>query len=202
MAPENRLVDFCKKGIKAMISVLSLKSAIERSGEFDAVLSIENADGNYVSLSIIDGRPHLTLAFNDIDIVGEPWADLIIRLEQLEAAREFYWRQFKDYEKEGEGQFLVHCHAGRCRSPAVALFLLADEMGAGREDEAVQRLFQVSERPAPNLLVLDLADKILKRDGRLIDAWMPFETDPVVQRLRSIKRTYLEAKHTTEDNRS
>lgn len=185
-----------------MISVLSLKHAIERNNEFDAVLSIENADGNYVSLKIDDGRPHLTLQFNDIDIEDARWSDRVVKYEHMKAARAFYWTLFKGNEKEGEGQFLVHCHAGRCRSPAMALFLLADELGAGNEEEAVERLFDIVERPVPNLLVLELADKILNRDGRLIAAWAPFELDPAIQRLRSVKRTYLEQNNKTEDNRS
>ncbi len=184
-----------------MISVLSLKHAFDRHNEFDAVLSIENADGNYVSLKIDDGRPHLTLQFNDIDVLDDRWSDRVVKYEHIKAARAFYWTHFKGNDKEGEGQFLVHCHAGRCRSTAMALFLLADELGPGNEEEAVKRLFQIADRPAPNLLVLDLADKMLKRDGRLIAAWMPFEQDPAIQRLRSIKRTYLEHHNTTEDNR-
>lgn len=163
--------------------VLSLRNALERHQEFAAVISIENANGNYRSLEIVDGRPHLTLQFNDIDF--DDGSDLIATRSHLEQALTFFER----FESRGEGDgFLIHCHAGRCRSPAIALLLLAHEFGEGREKEAVQSLLDIVPVAAPNTLVLKLADEILGRGGELIEAWEPYEQTDAVKRVRLLKQ--------------
>ncbi|NVN10910.1 hypothetical protein [Nguyenibacter vanlangensis] len=73
----------------------------------------------------------------------------------------------------------VHCLHGRSRSPAVAVAMMADALGPGREAEAVSRLMTRSARPgvAPdpdsvrrilcNPGVIRLADGIMGRGGAL-----------------------------------
>ena len=56
------------------------------------------------------------------------------------------------------------------RSPAIALALLADRLGAGREEEAVRKLLEVARLCTPNRLVVEFADKVLGRKGRLVEA--------------------------------
>jgi len=63
----------------------------------------------------------------------------------------------------------VHCEHGKSRSAAIALALLADHLGDGREHDAVNALMRadVEGRMHPNPLVVSLADSCLFRYGRL-----------------------------------
>ncbi|KAB2655178.1 hypothetical protein F9K94_21745 [Brucella tritici] len=165
------------------LEVMSLKNALERHAEFDAVISIENADRNPVSLTVDDGRPHLTLRFNDIDF--DDCTALSVTWQHLVDALTFYM----DCLLRGdEHRLLVHCHAGRCRSPAIALLFIAWELGAGRENEAVERIIKLVPKAAVNLQVLRHADDILNRHGDLIRAWQPQEARGDIQRLRELKK--------------
>ena len=68
------------------------------------------------------------------------------------------------------GRVLIHCEAGVSRSSAAALIMYADWLGPGREQEAMERV--LSQRPAaiPNRRMIELADKLLDRGGRLVEA--------------------------------
>lgn len=165
------------------ITVSTLRQAIERNQEFDAVLSIENVDRNLVSLTINDGRPHLTLRFNDID--WDDGTELSATSQHLVDALSFYM----DFSLRGEGhRLLIHCHAGRCRSPAIALLCIAWELGAGRENEAVEQVLRIVPSAALNLRVLQLADDLLNRHGDLVRAWEPHEEREDIKRVRIVKR--------------
>lgn len=63
----------------------------------------------------------------------------------------------------------VHCEYGKSRSAAIALALLADHFGAGREHDAVNELMRsdTEDRMHPNPLVVNMADACLWRYGRL-----------------------------------
>lgn len=166
------------------LEVMSMKNALERHGEFDAVISIENADRNLVSLTVDDGRPHLTLRFNDIDF--DDGTELSVTSQHLVDALIFY-RDFSIGRSLGL-RLLVHCHAGRCRSPAIALLFFAWELGAGRENEAVERINKLVPKAAVNLQVLRLADDLLNRHGDLFRAWQPQEAREDIQRVRELKK--------------
>lgn len=64
---------------------------------------------------------------------------------------------------------VVHCEHGKSRSAAIALALLADHFGDGRERDAVNALMRadLEDRMHPNPLVVSLADSCLFRYGRL-----------------------------------
>lgn len=171
-----------------MITVLSMKAALERHPEFDAVLSIENADDNLSVLRISDGRPQLVLAFNDIDF--DDGSSLVATREHVRDAIDFGRRVLREHKSP-----LIHCHAGRCRSPAIALAIIADHLGLGREKEAVDQMLDIAPRAAPNLLVLKLTDEILERGGRLEAAWLDrYEHGEEIERLRRLKREIHERK--------
>ena len=54
------------------------------------------------------------------------------------------------------------------RSPAIALAILAEWLGSGREEEAVAELLKVVPLCTPNSLLVELADKFLGRNGELV----------------------------------
>jgi predicted protein tyrosine phosphatase len=68
------------------------------------------------------------------------------------------------------GRILLHCEAGVCRSSAAALIMYAYWLGPGREQEAMERV--LSQRPVaiPNRRMVELADRLLDRGGRLVEA--------------------------------
>lgn len=65
---------------------------------------------------------------------------------------------------------LIHCRGGQSRSTAIALLGVADELGAGREEEAVAYIDRIRDICTPNPLVVRLADDLLQRDGALVRA--------------------------------
>ncbi len=75
-------------------------------------------------------------------------------------------------ERKPEGRVVVHCLHGVSRSAAMALTLIADDLGPGREEEAVQRLLaqDVEGRMHPNPLIVSMADAALFRYGALAAA--------------------------------
>lgn len=68
------------------------------------------------------------------------------------------------------GRILIHCEAGVSRSSAAALIMYAYWLGPGREQEAMERVR--SQRPVaiPNRRMVEVADRLLDRGGRLVAA--------------------------------
>lgn len=65
---------------------------------------------------------------------------------------------------------LVHCWAGISRSTASA-YAIACMMGEpGREHELAQRLRSLAPHAQPNARIIALADAVLQRDGRMVEA--------------------------------
>jgi hypothetical protein len=69
----------------------------------------------------------------------------------------------------GSPLIAVHCEHGRSRSAAIALALLADHLGPGREQDAVNTLLRhdIEGRLHPNPLIISLTDDCLFRYGRI-----------------------------------
>jgi predicted protein tyrosine phosphatase len=67
---------------------------------------------------------------------------------------------------------VVHCEQSKSRSAALAIALLADQLGFGRERDAVSAVLRrdVEGRMHPNPLVVSLADACLFRYGRIDEA--------------------------------
>ena len=68
------------------------------------------------------------------------------------------------------GKVLIHCEAGISRSSAAALILYACWLGPGREREAMRRVLTQRPMAIPNRRMVELADRLMKRDGRLLEA--------------------------------
>lgn len=80
-----------------------------------------------------------------------------------------------------EGLALVHCAAGISRSSAASCIIYATRTDPGREEEAVEALretvrytygrgFRGNDPISPNRRMIDIADHLLGREGRLLDA--------------------------------
>ncbi|MBS0471784.1 MAG: protein tyrosine phosphatase [Proteobacteria bacterium] len=69
-----------------------------------------------------------------------------------------------------EDPMLIHCWAGISRSTAAAYIILCDRMGPGSEAMAARALRSRAPHAYPNALLVEHADDILGRKGRMIDA--------------------------------
>lgn len=68
------------------------------------------------------------------------------------------------------GTLLVHCEAGISRSSAAAVTVFSTWLGAGKEEEAVERIYAAQPQAWPNSHFVELADELLGRDGALVAA--------------------------------
>jgi predicted protein tyrosine phosphatase len=78
--------------------------------------------------------------------------------------------QLAEQLRHSSGRVLIHCEAGISRSTATALILYACWLGPGREREAMERVRKLRPSAVPNRRKVRLADALLGREGRLIDA--------------------------------
>ena len=72
------------------------------------------------------------------------------------------------------GRVLVHCEAGVSRSTAAALIMYACWLGSGREHEAMRRVMTQRPIAMPNPRMVEIADRLLAREGRLVAVLSPW----------------------------
>jgi predicted protein tyrosine phosphatase len=70
--------------------------------------------------------------------------------------------------RSATGRILIHCEAGVSRSSAAALIMYACWLGPGRELEAMTRVLAQRPIAIPNRRMVEIADKLLDRKGRLV----------------------------------
>jgi predicted protein tyrosine phosphatase len=105
---------------------------------------------------------HLRLGVNDIidPKMGDapPARDHVTRLLEFSRA----W--------SGEQPILIHCWAGISRSWASAFIVLSDRMGRGSEMHIARAIRARAPHAWPNALLVQHADELLGRQGRMIEA--------------------------------
>lgn len=67
-------------------------------------------------------------------------------------------------------RIFFHCQAGISRSTAAACIILNVIFGPGFEMQILQEIYQIRPIMNPNILMIALADKILNRNGAMINA--------------------------------
>jgi predicted protein tyrosine phosphatase len=104
---------------------------------------------------------HLHLAFHD---AAEPAPNTVLAAEkQIAALIDFA------HAWGGNRPLVVNCYAGQSRSPAVLIIVLAT-LYPGRERQIVEMVSAGAPHAVPNRHVVDLGDRLLVCDGRLIEA--------------------------------
>jgi predicted protein tyrosine phosphatase len=109
----------------------------------------------------VEGRRQLLLRFNDID--REQSGLVAPTSHDIENILSFA-RSWED-----RSPLLIHCWAGISRSSAAA-FIVACDRNPGCEREIAVELRLRAPFCTPNRLMIALADDLLSRDGRMVDA--------------------------------
>ena len=77
-------------------------------------------------------------------------------------------------EQAGDAtHLLIHCHAGVSRSTAAAAILMAQH-NAGREADAFLALLDLRAQAWPNTRMVQIADRLLERNGALIEGLVAY----------------------------
>lgn len=146
----------------AELAIMSLSRARAHKREFDAVITIEGTESNRGGCLRFHHEPrpaHLVLRFDDIET----------KHGSLRMATESDVLRAILFAREQDGKsLLVHCFAGLSRSTAIMLAILSDRLGAGHEAVAFARVLMMQPEAFPNLLVVELADRLLGRGGKLL----------------------------------
>lgn len=99
----------------------------------------------------------LHLDISDVLDSNEPGGPTVSDIEKL-----FNW---VDNQKNLE-KLLIHCYAGRSRSPAVATLLISRKYGI---DTAIKWLKAYLPDSCPNTEIIKLGDDMLKFNGKLLE---------------------------------
>src|SRR6266536_5264184 len=143
-------------------SSLSNLNKVAKQHEPSHVLTLLSPDGVEPALQLnVPQERHLTLRFHDI-IEGRPGL-IEPNSEMIRAILDFghTWTTARP--------MLIHCWAGISRSSAAA-FLMACERNNGYEHDIANELRRLAPFATPNRLMVALADDLLGRGGRMVEA--------------------------------
>jgi predicted protein tyrosine phosphatase len=123
------------------------------------VLSLISPDTELPTIAL---SQHLVLRFNDITAPTEGLTEPSRKdIEKLIAFASTW---------HGPAPFLVHCWAGISRSPAAAYIIACARGTDGDEQNQARALRHAAPQATPNPLMIGVADDILSRSGRMIQA--------------------------------
>jgi predicted protein tyrosine phosphatase len=178
-------VEVAAGGAEGAAAVISIRGSAE-SVERDLTIALAQAtQGESARL--------LRLSFDDIGM--ERYGHFLLpTMQDVTKVIEFGRRvmagvEFFDGPSAEPPLIAIHCEHGKSRSSAIALALLADHLGDGRERAAVNLLMRgdIENRMHPNPLVIGLTDACLFRYGRVNAALA--ELSPRYAKWRELWRT-------------
>jgi predicted protein tyrosine phosphatase len=143
------------------VSPLSaLDSITARLPSYD-LLTLLSPDTPPTDWSALACERHIRLAFHDI---VEPMPGFVAPDRDVMQA-------ILDFGRNSEPQraLLIHCWAGISRSSAAA-FAIACDRNPGFEHDIASELRRRAPSATPNRLMVRLADDLLRRDGRMVEA--------------------------------
>jgi predicted protein tyrosine phosphatase len=105
---------------------------------------------------------HLKLGVNDI---AEPMEGLLAPDEQVVMRLLEFGRGWDE-----TAPMLIHCWAGISRSTASAFVLACERSPQAHERDIAMAMRQAAPHAYPNRRIVALADDILRREGRMVDA--------------------------------
>ena len=148
----------------ASIHVCALRHVPEMVRHTGALHLVSAINANFLpeTPKAISSDRHLKLDMNDI-VEAQP--DLI-------APSTVHVAKLLDFVRSWDKQapILIHCYAGLSRSTAAAFISLCALNPRTPEDAIAHALRRSSDTATPNRLFVALADKVLRREGRMIAA--------------------------------
>jgi predicted protein tyrosine phosphatase len=114
-------------------------------------------------------EPHHRTILRFHDIINPVQGMILPEPEHVEAVLRF-GDEVATGHPGSKGHLLVHCHMGVSRSTAAMLTLLAQTHPEESEDRLFERLVEIRPQAWPNSRMIEFADGLLSRDGRLVDA--------------------------------
>ena len=117
---------------------------------------------------VYDPHHRTTLHFHDA-IEPAPGINLP-QVDDVEAILAFGRLLAQEGAAQGDRRLLVHCHMGISRSTAAMLMLLAQARPQEAEDILLERLRAMRPQAWPNLRMIEFADELLGRSGRMTSA--------------------------------
>jgi predicted protein tyrosine phosphatase len=133
------------------------------------VLSILDPDWSEPEIfGAYDPHHRTTLRFHD---AIEPGPGLMLpQPEHVEAILEFGRSLTAEAIAREKPHLLVHCHMGVSRSTAAMAMLMAQSNPEDSEEQLFAQLLELRPQAWPNSLMVEFADEILGRRGRLLTA--------------------------------
>ncbi|MBJ6125819.1 tyrosine phosphatase family protein [Microvirga splendida] len=114
--------------------------------------------------------PHHRTILRFHDIINPTQGMILPEPEHVEAVLRFGDEVAAGRAGTVEGHLLVHCHMGVSRSTAAMLTLLAQTHPEESEDRLFERLVEIRSQAWPNSRMIEFADDLLSRNGRLVDS--------------------------------
>lgn len=154
-----------------MVKTLDTAANDNAGGKILAVLSIEHPGvqpGAKGSAPRLDATAHANvpqkiLSFWDAEQKVHQGPDL----PQVEAGLAFVMEHL---QKNEDGAVLIHCHAGKSRSVALALGALSLMHPEKGEREILDMLLDIRPIAAPNIIMVEMLDTLTGREGKLLQA--------------------------------
>jgi len=147
-----------------MLHVCSLSKLNETVAATGAksVVTLINAEMDVPTPAGVAPDRHLFLAFNDI----------VEQVAGLTPPNERHVAEFLDFVRAWDrtDPLVIHCWAGISRSTAGAYVAACALSPEADEYRLAERLRESSPSATPNARIVAMADKLLGRDGRMIDA--------------------------------
>lgn len=144
-----------------MCSLPRLTDTVTRTGARHVVSLLGNEDNLVIPPGIVRAN-HLWLKLHDIAAPRDGY------VHPASAHVEELIGFVKRWERESP--LVIHCFAGVSRSTAAAFTAICVLNPEGKEAAIAQALRRASPTATPNLRIVALADDILGRNGRMVDA--------------------------------
>lgn len=126
------------------------------------MVTLINAGTEVIRPAMVEEENHLFLAFNDIN---EARNGLVAPQREHVLSLITFVRNWSR-----SAPLLIHCLMGISRSTAAA-FIAACALNPSRDEKALAiELRKIAPSATPNLLLVTLADDVLERDGRMVEA--------------------------------
>ncbi len=146
------------------IHVCSLAAVPETVATVSAthLMTVINAQTVVETPTSIEAKRHLKIAVNDISLPQEGLVHP--RSEHVEQILRFA------REWDHTGPLVVHCWAGISRSTAATFIALCALNDEGVESLIARNIRTASKTATPNALMVSIADDLLGRRGKMVDA--------------------------------